>query len=189
MFFNRKTKKAALDLSVGFLVKLILAIVVFSMGMIIVRNIFSTASSGDLTRGVDDEVELQIRTLMDTGDKVVMFPEEIETTRNNVAIFGLGILNVLNAPGDTDFNIQVQCHEFIPRNSNQRLDCTEGGDYESWTFADFPSVSLARNDEETVSIPILPSGAELGTYIYNVRVFFGDPEETYGIVKFRVNVR
>ena len=180
-------RKAALDLSVGFLVKLILAIVVFSFGMIIVRNIFSSAGSGDLTRGIDAEIEQQIRVLMDSGEKIIIFPEEIETSRNRVAVFGLGVLNVLNRPGETEFNVNVNCHSFIPRSSEELRECPP--ESASWTFDNYPPLSILNNDEDTLSIAVLPNSADAGVYVYNVIVRYGDDDELYGITKFRVIVR
>ena len=195
MFLTKSTKKAALDLSVGFLVKLILAIVVFGMGMVIVRNIFSMAGSGDMTRSVDDEVERQIKVLMHSGERIIVFPEEIETRPNRAAIFGLGILNVLDKPGEIEFNIEVECHEFVNRRSGTRTSCSDlGYDVESWTFQTFQPVFLRRvnkENEAVVSIPVVPSVNTQGTYVYNVRVTYVDDDEDveYGITKFRVVVR
>ena len=192
MFAKKRTKKAALDLSVGFLVKLILAIVVFGMGMVIVRNIFSMAGSGDLTRGVDDEVERQIRVLMNDGERVLVFPEEVETRPQRAAIFGLGILNILDRPGEVEFNLEVECHEFIARGSNSGVSCPEESN--TWTFDTYDSVFLRRGgdgNEAVVSIPVVPSVNTQGTYVYNVRVTYVDDDEDveYGITKFRVVVR
>lgn len=181
------TKKASIELSVSFLVKLILAIVVFGFGMTIVRNVFSSAGSGELTQNVDAEVEQQIKILMDTGEKVIMYPEEMTTSRNKVVVFGLGILNILEKPQPTEFSVQVQCYEYVDR-SGKSSDCTENMDH--WTFDSFPPVSLKNNEDTTVSVPILPSDAEKGTYIYNALVTYKEDTatRTYGIVKFRVVV-
>jgi hypothetical protein len=185
-------KKASIELSVNFLVKLILAIVVFGFGMTIVRNIFSSAGSGELTQNVDAEVEQQIKILMDTGEKVIMYPEEIITSRNKAAVFGLGILNILEKPQATEYSVEVECYSYIDR-SNTENDCSVGsqsGSVDEWTFDAFPPVSLKNNEDTTVGVPILPADAEKGTYIYNARVSYDEngAEKTYGIVKFRVIV-
>ena len=190
MIFPRYQKKAALDLSVSFMVKLILAITVFSFGLVIMRNIFSTAGSGELTRNIDAEVEQQIMALMDSGEKIIVFPEEIETSRNRVAVFGLGVVNILGYPTDTEFTVFVQCFRFIDR-SDQVNDCPEGS--ESWTFSENPPMTIANHEEGTTAIPVLPSNAELGTYIYNVKVEYYNSQlmehpDTFGITKFRVVV-
>ncbi len=181
-------KKASLDLSVGFLVRLIMAIVVFGFGILIVRNIFSSAESGDLTRNIDVEVEEQIRLLMDSGESILVFPEEIRTSRNKVASFGLGVLNKLEMPGVTKFSIKVECYRFIPHGGVSEESCPELS--ETWTFSDYPEMEVRNNDEGTVAIPVLASDASKGTYVYNVIVDYHndamDLGGRYGITKFRL---
>ncbi|MFP4656171.1 MAG: hypothetical protein ACLFNK_01170 [Candidatus Woesearchaeota archaeon] len=183
------SKRGSMELSVNFIVKLILALVVFGFGLMIIRNIMSTAGSGELTREIDDQMESQIQMLMDTGDRIVIFPEEQSLSIGDVGTFALGILNVLDLPDPpVDFEIDVQCHSFVSNEGTSSEDC----DYaESWTFDSFPPMTIPNNDEESTGIAIRPGDdAELGTYVFNVKVDYDHDSEsgTYGITKFRVNV-
>ncbi len=182
-----KSERASLEISTSFLVKLIIAIVVFGMGLLIVRNIFSATESGELTEGMTLEMENQIRGLMNSGDTVVMFPEQIETTPNKVAVFGLGVLNIMD---QALFNMELSCGSFTPQNSDDSVACQE--DYEDWFLPDYPSLNLDTDEEGTISIPVLPSTAEKGTYVFNVRVFYDSVdvvEGEYGIVRFWLTVK
>ncbi|MFP4117411.1 MAG: hypothetical protein ACLFTR_00650 [Candidatus Woesearchaeota archaeon] len=183
------SKRGSMELSVNFIVKLILALVVFGFGLMIIRNIMSTAGSGELTREIDDQMESQIQKLMDTGDRIVIFPEEQSLSIGDVGTFALGILNVLDLPDPpVDFEIDVQCHSFVSNEGTRSEDC----DYaESWTFDNFPPMKIPNNDEGSTGIAIRPGDdAELGTYVFNVKVDYDHDSEsgTYGITKFRVNV-
>ncbi|MFW6230550.1 MAG: hypothetical protein ACOC32_00845 [Nanoarchaeota archaeon] len=179
-------KKASIELSVSFMVKLIMAIVVFGFGLVIVRNIFSTAGSGELTESIDSEVESQIKILMDTGEKVIIFPEEITTERKNTAVFGLGVLNILDMPGATTFDTVVWCHSYVDPQGEMDENCPNPPDF----FETYDALELENNEEGTVSIPVLPSNSDKGTYVFNAKVTYENDENsgTYGIVKFRVNV-
>lgn len=183
------SKKGSMELSVSFIVKLILALVVFGFGLMIIRNIMSTAGSGELTREIDQQMESQIQMLMDTGDRIVVFPEEHTLSIGDVGTFALGILNVLDLPDPpVDFKIDIQCHSFVSVDGTYSEDC----DYaESWTFDDFPPMTIANNDEDSTGIAMRPGDdAEFGTYVFNVKVDYDHDSEsgTYGITKFRVNV-
>lgn len=176
-----------MELSVNFIVKLIIALVVFGFGLVLVRNIMSTAGSGELTRDIDEQMESQIQMLMDSGDRIVIFPEERTVSIGETATFALGILNVLGRPGSTDFDIEVECHQFVD-SSGGSSDC---GDYadDDWTFDDYPTLDVENNAEGKTGISVRPnSDARLGTYIYNVLITYDGESEDYGISKFRVNV-
>ena len=187
MFFNKPfRKKASLELSVSFLVKLILAVVVFGFGLIIVRNLLSTLGSGELTRDIDAELENQIKSMMIDGGRVLVFPQDLETRRNRAVSFGLGVFNVLNRPQATTFNVEVYCYKFTPRNTNQLLDCPYG--HQDWTFDEYETLNLRNEEKGTINIAVRPrDNVEQGVYTYNVEVTYDDGE-LYGIDKFRVRV-
>ena len=183
-----RSRKGALDLSVNFIVKLILALVVFGFGLMVLRSIMSTAGSGELTREIDEQMQSQIQTLMDTGDRIVIFPEEQTIEMGNSGTFALGILNVLDEPVPIDFITEVQCFEFIG-NDGQTREC--GAYTEQWTFEDYPVETLSNNEEATVGVGVRPTGdGQVGRYMYAVNVDYerNGQRENYGMVIFSVNV-
>ena len=163
--------------------------VIFGFGIIIVNGIFSSVGSGEITREVDQEVEQQIKILLDTGDRIVVYPEMMVTKKNNVVNFALGILNILELQDTTTFSVSVKCENYVEPNAVSYTDCP---DTSSWTFSDYDPVNLLNNEEGTLSIPVVPKDAEQGTYIFDATVYYenivtGDLGD-YGVVKFRVVV-
>ncbi len=172
----------------NFIVKLIIALVVFGFGLVIVRNIMSTAGSGELTREIDTQMESQIRALMDTGDRIVIFPEEHTLSVNEPGTFALGILNVLDFPEPpVDFSTEIECHSHISVTGEFTESCSYA---EEWILPP-AGQRIANNEEGSEGIAVRPTdNAEFGTYVFNVKVNYDHAQDsgTYGITKFRVNV-
>ncbi len=201
MLFSISNRKGSIEVTTSFLVKIIIAFVVFGFGLVIVRNIFDIAGSDELTREIDDQVERQISALMDTGERLLVFPEHATVSNGEVTNFGLGILNVYDIPAvyTVDFDIDIECHSFIDQN-DELIDCNDilddpdiDFDPNQWTFEEYPTTRIGGGDEEVVAISMQPSGGFSGTYIFNVIVTYdSDHNEiepgTYGIVKLRLTV-
>ena len=189
MFSVIISKKGSIELSVSFMVKLIIAIVVFGFGLTIIGNIMSTAESGELTSQIDQQMEDQIRMLMDTGDRIVIFPEEHRLSINTPATYALGILNVLDLPSPAVlFSVDIQCHSYVSPGGDYSENC----DYANQWILGPADERILNNAEATLGIAIRPgSDAEFGTYVYNVKVNYdhdSGAKGVYGIAKFRVRV-
>ena len=186
MFLEIISKKGSIELSVSFMVKLIIAIVVFGFGLTIIGNIMSTAESGELTSQIDQQMEDQIRMLMDTRDRIVIFPEEHRLSINTPATYALGILNVLDLPNPAvEFSVDIQCHSHVSVGGSYSENC----DYANQWILEPANERIQK--EATLGIAVRPgSDAEYGTYVYNVRVNYDHQSDSgvYGITKFRVRV-
>jgi len=72
---NKKNKKAAMEMSVGTIVTIVLLMTVLVLGLVLVRTIFF--SSIDNIKGIDQAIKNEIRGLFseDSTRKVVIYPE------------------------------------------------------------------------------------------------------------------
>ncbi|MDP2750524.1 MAG: hypothetical protein Q8O89_06860 [Nanoarchaeota archaeon] len=95
--------KRAIELSVNFIVVLILAIVTFSLAIGLTYNMFSKAYK--LKADIDSDTKSQILSLLDSGEKVAIPANRASIQSGKNEVFGLGILNIEKT--SSDFFIEV----------------------------------------------------------------------------------
>ena len=159
---NRK----GIELSVTFLVGLIMGIILLSLGMVFVFK---------LLEGVDDIRVIGLPSYFEAEaescvqrNELVCVPKikaEIETTKTTS--FGVVVNNIY---GDTKkFKLNVDFRGGITENNVEITSV----DINKWTFIDFNEVVLGNNENKIIEVPMRPPGGTLpGTYIFNVDVCF-----------------
>ncbi|HIH37473.1 hypothetical protein J4460_08505 [Candidatus Woesearchaeota archaeon] len=185
--------KRGIELSVNFLVMLILAIVVFGFGIKLVYSMFS--SSMNKIESLDQNSEQQIMSMLSSGKKVAIPIYKKTTVRGKPVVFGVGIYNSLEGQGsDDEFVVRVGdgtynaawtgIHATYPRLFNP--DGTEVTDTnkrskvsllepfkatKTKTATDGYKVNIQKNKGQVVSIPVsVDKNAEAGTYVFDVFV-------------------
>ena len=106
-----KQKKAAMEMSVGTIVTIVLLMSVLVLGLVLIRTIYS--SSVENIKGIDQEVKGQIRKLFAEEDsrKVVIYPSTREITikkGQDDAGFGFSIRNVQQEPDGFSYEVIAQ---------------------------------------------------------------------------------
>ncbi|MFH1801252.1 MAG: hypothetical protein ABH804_00235 [archaeon] len=105
-----KTKKAAMEMSVGTIVTIVLLMTVLVLGLVLVREIFFGAI--DNIKGIDQAVKNEINKLFaeDSSRKVVVYPSTrkiiIKKGEDDLG-FGFSIRNVENAAEKFSYEISV----------------------------------------------------------------------------------
>ncbi|MFH1649808.1 MAG: hypothetical protein ABIA93_04625 [Candidatus Woesearchaeota archaeon] len=89
MVMNRK----GIELSVNFLVVLILGIVIFGAGIMLFYTVFDKAK--DYDRKVTDQMEERLNSLMDQGQMVAVLDATQRAAPKQPAVYALGITNKL----------------------------------------------------------------------------------------------
>lgn len=85
--------KKGIELSVNFIVMLILAIVTLVLSLAFFGKIFSGAN--DIRDTVDQDVQQQLRDrIFSSTEQIVIYPSDMEITGKQGAVFGVGILNI-----------------------------------------------------------------------------------------------
>ena len=164
----RKKSKKAIEMQVNFIVMLILAIVVFSLGSMVAIKIFSKTS--DLKEKLDEKMKRDILTILSKSDEKVVIPINIGTIpRGKHAVFGVGIKN----KGDTSY-FTFECTLSVAADKdNNEIQCA---DCDKWIV--FPvqkgkkyKIKLKKFDNDVDSINVfVPKNAKSGTYAFNVQV-------------------
>jgi len=154
--------KSGIELSVNFLVIVIISLVILSSGILIVRQYFSTAE--DIKMQLDEQTERQIEASLDQG-KMISIPFKRKTIqRGESDMIGIGVLNVNDI--QMTFNIDVSLSSAYDKNKDPIENLEEDIDirYEK---------SLELDSKEKKIIPVrifIPEQIPSGNYIFDVEV-------------------
>ncbi|MBD3164247.1 hypothetical protein GF323_03540 [Candidatus Woesearchaeota archaeon] len=176
-------KKAAIELSLNFIVIIIIALVLFGFGINFIYNIIS--KSNDIAGMTMEELDNSIADLMcsDT-EKVCLNKDTLELRPGKYDSVGIKILNVRNNAPQNKFMISVVRGIYVdPRNNkpaSSKIGLIE-------IFPDNRTVTLKANKAKTFGIAFqLPgSGLPKGTYVFDVDITI-DPDTSpakYGQTK------
>jgi hypothetical protein len=158
-------RKRGIELSINFIVTIIIALALFIFGLRFIYNLASEAK--ELESLTTSELDKKIGSLLcESTDRVCIGIDKKVIPRGEFGVFGMKIINILE---DQDFDILISranpqgyTHNNDPiSNTNPSLDFKP----ESRT------VRLNRNDEKEIGIGIgVPRDAVSGTYIFDIRV-------------------
>ena len=148
--------KKAFELSINFIVLLILSIVIFGFGIKFVYDLMHQA--GELSNMTQKQIDAQIENILcDSSERICIGTSTKEIRPNKVGVFTIGILNI----GDgADFYIDVE-------------ESDSGGiPYTGETYWMLKNeVTIKPNEQKKVGIAVqVPGGTPKGTYVLNVYV-------------------
>jgi len=184
--------KKAIELSVNFLVVIILSLFVFGLGIVFVNKIFSSANKQ--VYEMDLQTKEELARLLDSGDKVAMPFFQKTVAHGNTATFGIGVLNQLDqgkfgSGYDNDFKVIVN---FDKAYDNQNGEITSSSDPGTWLTYDTNKHEIKMNEQATYTIAMTPPRSPLppsGVYIFNAAVCYkpastpqSDPYQTATVV-------
>jgi hypothetical protein len=164
--------KKGFELSINFLVTIILLIVMFTFSVAITTKMFlETRNTYDL---IVAQINEKLDELMSQGKTVALVPGRSQSEINENAIFGLGIWNIGNNQPETAFRINVSYEKGF---SNDEEDisyrCGNGtqycGEFFEVMLADRWIINNAEKKKDTILIKP-KKGAIHGTHIFNVAI-------------------
>ena len=183
---NHKNKRG-IELAVNFLVMLMLGIVIFAFGIRFAYKLF--AQGNELTSDAYKQYSKQIDDLAcASAEKVCLPTKTLTIDGTKPAIFGLVIENVLG--NSETFLVEVREGKFVAKGSS------EGADFNAETAklqflpkSDDPlsEITLQAKEKQSVGIIVQASGAEAGTYSFNVNVKRGNSD--YVPTPFKIYVK
>lgn len=174
--------KKAMELSINFIVILILTVVTFGGGLILAKNMFSSA--GSIKDKISSQQEKQIQDMMLNTDELVVLPTNKATLNPGAhTALGLGINNVLKTGSNSNtFKVIKNLSTFQPKNAADAV-CFDGTSWTSQTgcgadptnfvmlIAD--TYTVKKNDQNVVDLSVIvPKTAKKGTYVYNIDVMY-----------------
>ncbi|MBI2651776.1 hypothetical protein HYX01_04855 [Candidatus Woesearchaeota archaeon] len=179
--------KKGIELSLNFLVIIIIALVIFGFG---IRFIYKLTSEADKLGSVTtEELDEKIGNLFcQNAEKVCMPISKKTIQKGKFGVMGIKITNILDKK--QDFSIQI--NPSSPAGYTKNNDAIQPSEINKENkiklkYRQSP-ISIEKNGEEIIGIGIeIPKNAKSGTYIFNVDVGYGT--ESYGETnKFYVEV-
>ncbi|MBW2997055.1 hypothetical protein KY349_01800 [Candidatus Woesearchaeota archaeon] len=163
MFSNKR----GIELSINFIVMLVLAIAVFAGGLVFASKFFGHAEK---VRGnLESQTERQIEKLLDSGSPVVMPISTKEVFRNKFETFGLGVL----ARFSGKYTVSIDFDQAFKKDKSQITNIYA----QDWIQLPTSEMVLQKNEKGKFLIGIqVPDDAEKGTYIFKVKVSYEDLE-------------
>ena len=158
---------AAIELSIGTIVIVVLAMSMLILGLVLVKSIFSGATSiADMT---NDQLKNQMATMFGENKKLVLYPDSRQVTlkQGTVDGFGVGIKNLLEGSSDTvkfDYEVSLADKGNCDVNEKEAL---------SWIVTGKTEDNMGIASGDFVSRPVkfnVPVGSALCTLRYKVEV-------------------
>ncbi len=162
-------KKKGLELSINFLIVIILSMALLFMGALFFKNLLSGANK--IKENYDQQTAEELELLLTQGERVAIPYTRQDVRRGDTVVFGLGIYNALGE--NYNFKVDVQCSSAFEGTAEIIGACNifdEGGIV--YNTMDLP---IKNNDRHTMPIAIYFSNdAESATYAFNVCVCYKD---------------
>jgi hypothetical protein len=158
--------KRGIELSINFIVMLILAIATFAGGLVFLSKFFGKAEA---MRGtLDAQTERQIEKLLDSGSPVVLPISSKEIFRSKFDTFAVGVM----AKYEGKYTIKINGCSGYTKN-NEEIRCLMGGTGFQIQPGLTQELNLKKNQKGKALIGItVPKDAAKGTYIFNIEVTF-----------------
>mgnify|MGYP001559737279 FL=1 len=177
-------QKRGVELSINFIVIIILSIIIFGFGVVFMQKLFSQANElRDLTL---DDLDARIGSLVCEGSERVCVGFDRKTIkRKEFGVFGLRILNILVPQ---DFTVTVD-HPTGYLGFNKNKDPIGTSNPQLVVLPPLRTVNIARNEERNLGIGIeVPEDAVSGTYILDVKINQENGEPYSNVQKLYVEV-
>ncbi|MBW2996641.1 hypothetical protein KY332_05080 [Candidatus Woesearchaeota archaeon] len=153
--------KKALELSINFLVVVIIAIVMLSLGILLINRYFLEAET--IKSEIEEETEKQINILFNQGEIVAIPTKTVERGKDDIAWIG-----ILNVKDSGNFNVKLTFKDAYDKLNNVLNTSQLSPD--DWPIF-IPDFYLETRTQKNLPMNIaVPKNALKGTYIYHVNV-------------------
>ena len=161
--------KRGVQLSVNFIVMLFIAIVVFGFAITLSYRLYR--GSTEMTVKIDQQTEMRMEALLDDGSMVVIPFEKKIIPRGKFAVFGVGVLNVLNRGDADDFKIKITT---ITGFDKDGVIISNPESYITLLY-ETNIINIPNNDKHKFAIGVeMVKNAPSGTYILDLKVLYDE---------------
>jgi hypothetical protein len=161
------TNKKGFELSINFIVMLIITLIVFGGTLAIAYKLLK--STGDLKASMDKQTEERLELMItNSNEEVVIAFNQKEVQGGEAAVFGLGVTNMLNSR--KNFSVTITPSTAINKDGSEVYGWTD-----RWIYVSNDDIGeIKNNDHKIKSIVIIPpkDAAPGVTYVFNVNVFY-----------------
>jgi len=158
--------KKAITLSINSLVIIILSLVILSLGIVLMRAFFK--STAEIKAQIDAQTESKIASLLAEGEPLAVPVNRKTIQAKKHSTFGLGILNIIQEPGQNTFIINIRFSGAYDRMNN--VISIDAETAEGWLLYDEDSFTLQANEQKIIPILVAVPPSAPGTYIFTIEV-------------------
>jgi len=184
---SQAQKKGAIELSIGTIVIIVLAMSMLILGMVLVKNIFGGATSiVDLN---NDQISAKIRDLYGNDKKLVIYPSTdiFEVKSGETSAFAIRVQNLLTGSnaGDVRFSYTIEPEDQDLRDCGLSL-----VDFNIWMKGETGQINEIPIGEEVVEKILLdiPDGTVLCKFKIRVDVKY-DGQTTYAKEQMFIQIK
>jgi len=176
-------RKKGLEISINFLVMIIISLVIFIFALMFAFRFFGQAEQ--YQKKIEQSTRQELENLIiNQGYKVAAYPTQLELHSGKDAVVGVGIFSV-GFEGDKEFLVNISCAAYI--NMSERLEPPHDDPKKCGALTVFyspPSIKIGPNKDYIYSVYIKNNGAWRGTYVINAEVKvegarYGDVQKIY----------
>lgn len=180
-----KMKKGAIELSLNFIIIMIISIAVFAFGVYFLKQIMSHAENTVLVW--DKRTESMIEDMLDNGGKIAIPFNSKTAPRGEMTTYGIGILNMLDENIENNFALLFRYNKYV---NNDDPDQGLPAEFDPNTWPAFSEQALPfengngwkklikpiqNNKQEKFLMGVkVPKDAPSGTYIYDLNITYMD---------------
>lgn len=180
-------KNGALELSIGTIVIIVLAMSMLILGLVLVKNIFTGAI--DVTDMTTDQLKNQVSKMFGENTRLVVYPDtgHIDVKGGVIDQFGFGVKNLLEGSNaGTEFRYEV----IISDGDLQKKCGVSEKEAEDWiTVGRTGDMSIAPGETESTVVRIeIPTGSSLCTFRYKIKVY-GENNNIYDSEDMDITIR
>ena len=155
--------KKAIELSLNFLVTVIIAVAILVLGVKFINDIAGEAT--ELESLTTDQLDKKITELnCESTDRVCIGISKKTIPKGEFDVFGIKIINILEKQ---EFNINVKAAKLIKNNE----EITDTINLNKIKLKYRNNLFIGKNEEESIGVGVeVPKDTASGTYIFDVKV-------------------
>ena len=165
--------KKGIELSINFVVILIITLIVFAGSITIAAKLMSRINV--YKEAMDKQTEDRLESMINSGNEEVVIAFNKKDVRGGESVvFGLGVLNKLGV--QKDFKVNVTPSQAVAKDGSVIPDFTSTNPL-GWSFLSSMDIgSIKNNDHKITPLVIISSKNALpgATYIFDVKVTYQD---------------
>ena len=180
-----KVKKGSVQLSMSFLITIIISITLLIAGIALIKNFYTSAI--ETQRDLDERTQQRLAELLNEGQQLAIPFSQQTIERGSGYVFGLGVLNIGE---DTAFTVKIEVSTVFDESNKEVPNAVALVNPASWLRYDDTPQMIGKNEQRVINILAdVPKDAPSGLYNFNVEVVNTATQQRYDKVqKIRITV-
>ncbi len=159
--------RKSMELSINFIVVMIISIVVFALGIFFVKQIYTYATK--TTEDTAGQFDLQVQNLLCDARDIVCIPKDsVEFGKEKNPYYGV-VITYVGSATEQEFVLKVSPKKYVS-GTNSETDISTDGTKANWIKISSGTFTIKNNGVAKKKIALTPTSAQSGTYIFDVRV-------------------